>query len=201
MNVRLVQFARAPVAGAVKTRLLPALSPQQACEVHRQLVAHTTGQLLASSQVELTLYTDDISNDWMRTHAQQHGIALVAQVAGDLGARMLAACRDAPLVPTLLVGSDCPALDEAYLRTAIAALGQCDVVIGPARDGGYVLLGAQQPYPALFEHIDWGSDRVLAQTLSQAERSGLSVQLLNTLDDIDRPEDLGLLAQYGITLD
>ncbi len=199
--VRVLQFARAPVPGAVKTRLFPALGAERACRLHCRLVEHTTTQLAGLPAIQLALYCDDTDHDWVRAHAQRFGIGLHAQVAGDLGTRMLAACQDAPDEAAILVGSDCPALNGAYLQAAIDALAHSDVVIGPASDGGYVLLGTRRPQPTLFTDIDWGSNRVLAQTLARAEAARLKVLQLTVLDDIDRPEDLDQLARFGIDTD
>ena len=91
----------------------------------------------------------------------------------------------------ILVGSDCPAIDRPVLSRAVRWLQQADVVIGPAADGGYYLLGARRVDPGLFRGIDWGSERVLAQTEAQLAQAGYRWRRLETLRDIDRPEDLG----------
>ena len=199
--MRIVQFARAPVPGAVKTRLIPALGADAACTLHCRLVEHTTQRLLAAETAALELYTDDTNNDWLQRHAQRYALPLCLQRGDDLGARMFAACADQPAKPTIIVGSDCPALDADYLGSAIDALRSANVVIGPACDGGYVLIGTQTPQPGLFKGIDWGSDKVLAQTLACAAASGLPVVQLAELRDIDRPEDLASLPDYGIATD
>ncbi len=95
----------------------------------------------------------------------------------------------------ILVGGDCPFIDEDYIESAILALKKHDVVIGPANDGGYVLLGLSQDTPQLFENIDWGTESVFEATLNIVEREKLSYKVLPALSDIDRPEDLKQLDQ------
>ncbi len=118
--------------------------------------------------------------------------AVRQQQGGDLGARMLFALNHglARYPRVLLVGSDCPELDADYLGRAAAALLQHELVLGPARDGGYVLLGARRPVAPLFADMPWGSDRVLELTLQRARAMGLATALLEPLNDVDRPADL-----------
>ncbi|MCB1709492.1 MAG: TIGR04282 family arsenosugar biosynthesis glycosyltransferase, partial [Halioglobus sp.] len=143
----LIQFAREPVAGAVKTRMIPQLTPQQACDLHSELVLWTAGRLAAArlGRVELAVAGD-------RGHALFQrclglGVAgLSAQRGADLGERMHNALLDGltRFERVLLVGSDCPGIDRAYLVQALAALEQAEVVLGRAEDGGYVLIGARR---------------------------------------------------------
>ena len=119
---------------------------------------------------------------------------VVAQGSGSLGLRMqrqiLRSCREgAPAV--VLIGSDLPELAAEDLMAAFQALERVPLVLGPAGDGGYWLIGRRRPSPQLFSGIEWGSDRVLAQTLRQARQAGLSTELLARRDDLDRPDDLG----------
>jgi rSAM/selenodomain-associated transferase 1 len=124
--------------------------------------------------------------------SDQFALPLHLQAAGDLGQKMLhgfASALDAGADQAVLIGSDCPAMTAEYIRQACAALRASDLVLGPAEDGGYVLIGCKQVYAELFANIPWGSDKVLARTLEQAEQLELSVTLLATLWDVDRPED------------
>jgi rSAM/selenodomain-associated transferase 1 len=112
----------------------------------------------------------------------------VHQAPGDLGAKLAVATSSANQ-PTVVVGTDCPDLNAETMQRAFQALQSTDVVLGPASDGGYYLLGLKEPQPALFSDIPWGTDRVCKLTQTIARGQGLSVCLLEVLDDIDRPAD------------
>lgn len=120
-------------------------------------------------------------------------IPCLAQGEGDLGDRLHRAFVQAfaqGARQVVAIGADCPGLGPALFAQAFAALAREDLVLGPAMDGGYYLIGLNQPAPALFSDIPWGSDGVLAATLKQAEGLHLSIHLLEPLADVDRPEDL-----------
>jgi glycosyltransferase A (GT-A) superfamily protein (DUF2064 family) len=101
----------------------------------------------------------------------------------------------------VLIGNDCPAIDSGFLQAACAALDDHSVVIGPAEDGGYVLLGLRKKEVNVFADMPWGTDQVLALTLQRLSQQGCKPALLPTLWDVDRPEDLGRLAALGIQID
>lgn len=181
--------------GRVKTRLQPALSPEQACEVHTELVRHTAQVLVASGlgRVQLVVAGDTAHPLFRQCLAS--GVAQVtAQTGGDLGQRMFNALGDGLLgfQRVVLVGSDCPQLDRDYLEAALTALEACDVVLGPARDGGYVLIAARRVDRYWFADIDWGTGAVYAQTVQRLTDSGAHWRALPSLSDVDRPEDLPL---------
>ena len=189
----LQQFAREPVPGQVKTRMQPALTPQAACDLHCELVRWTCSQLLQSGlgDVEICVAGDPghgVFQDCLHAGA----IRVVEQRGKDLGERMYHALRrglrDHPAV--ILVGSDCPAISPAYLLRAAQSLMRAEVVIAPAEDGGYVLVGATTVTHAMFEGIAWGSDRVFEQTMARIAQVSLACEVLPVLPDIDRPEDL-----------
>jgi uncharacterized protein len=188
-----IQFARAPVAGEVKTRMIPHLSPAQACDLHRDLVLWTCRRLIdaALGAVELAVAGDKGHPLFERCRAL--GLeTLTTQAGGDLGHNMYCAIRDglARYESVVLVGSDCPALDEGYLRAALAALDTAPLVLGPATDGGYVLIGARQICPELFRGVPWGTSQVYAETALRLRQLGWEWVELKALADIDRPEDL-----------
>lgn len=193
MTALLIQFAREPRPGAVKTRLMPALGAEGACRLHRALVWHACQQLLQVPGARVQLWVAGDTGHALFTNCLAAGVeAVCAQRGTDLGQRMAAALRQglADASRVLLVGSDCPALDPAYLALALARLDEYPVVLGPARDGGYVLVGVRQPVDALFAGVPWGGERVLAHSLRNAQRAGWAVGLLPEQVDIDRPEDL-----------
>ena len=117
----------------------------------------------------------------------------VPQAGQTLGDRLHSAfveAFEAGCKRAVTIGSDCPGITEARLAEAFEALDRAELVLGPATDGGYYLVGLNRPTPGVFEGIAWGTERVLAQTLDRADRLGLSVHQLGALDDVDRPEDL-----------
>ncbi len=192
-TVLLIQFARAPVVGKVKTRMLPHLSAEQACELHCELAEWTTRQLLLFEEGELELAVAGDTSHALFSRCRALGVTRVSQQCGEnLGQRMYHALRGGlvEFESVILVGSDCPEIDVAYLRQAVEALQHADVVLGPATDGGYVLIGARAISAALFEGIPWGSDQVYASTLAALADTALSCAQLRPLNDIDRPEDL-----------
>lgn len=137
----------------------------------------------------------DRDSQFIQRLQQRLSLQLFSQRGKDLGERMQAAITQGlqHFAAVIVVGSDCPFIDEDYIDSAIGALQDSDVVIGPANDGGYVLLGLKQPHPHLFNNITWGTDKVLRETLNMLKRNRQSVALLPALPDIDRPEDLAAL--------
>ncbi len=191
----LIQFARLPRPGAVKTRLIPTLAPAEACAVHEALLEWSCRQLLAAEIGPVELWLDRPGAHAVVDRCQRAGVdSLRIQCPGDLGQRMFAALNDGlqRYRQVLLVGSDCPQLDADYLQQASRALAAHDCVLGPAQDGGYVLIGARRISRACFEGVAWGTEQVRAQTLQRMAGSGLSCRELAPRRDIDRPEDLAL---------
>ena len=192
----LVQFAREPVAGQVKTRLQPHLRPEQAQRLHSAMVLHTCRTLCKSGLAPVQLAVAGDERDGLFAQCRALGVGeVVQQAAGDLGRRMAAAIEQGlrEYSAVIVVGSDAPDLNAEYLARAAQLLRQSDVVLGPAADGGYVLIGMRRWLPQLFEGIAWGSRQVLEQTLGILDRQSLCYRLLPTLVDIDRPEDLAAL--------
>jgi rSAM/selenodomain-associated transferase 1 len=190
-----IQFARAPVLGQVKTRMQPRLSARAARDLHCGLALNTAWQLSRArapdDALELWLAGGD-ADPWCQDLAAVFSMRRKQQRGADLGERMLHALRDglSRTQRVVLVGSDCVDLDAAYLTLAATGLRYHDMVLGPAADGGYVLVAARRAHAALFRGIDWGSERVLEQSLERARLAGVDVGLLPTRHDLDRPEDL-----------
>jgi len=187
-------FARVPVAGQVKTRMIPPLSPDTVCDLYRAFLAdlfERLGQAKVSPTIFLagepaSAFPPLLPRPW----------PLVPQAEGDLGARMAAAFRHlltGPESRAVLIGSDSPDLPIPYLKRAFQRLKHRDVVIGPAMDGGYYLIGLRAPTPVLFEGVEWGSNRVLAQTIEIITREKLSVSMLPPWYDVDDAQSLELL--------
>lgn len=193
--MRIVLFTRVPVAGQVKTRLIPALGAAGAARLQHEMTMHALAWCLACARdlpAELEVrYTGGTEQD-MRG-ACGGGFRCVPQGEGDLGARMLRACEAAAragVMRMILIGSDCPAIDADRLRAAADSLEQRDLVLGPARDGGYYLIGMRVPQPELFEDMNWGESSVFTETLRRARAQNLQVAVLDVLSDIDEPADL-----------
>ncbi|WP_462322853.1 TIGR04282 family arsenosugar biosynthesis glycosyltransferase [Halochromatium sp.] len=194
---RILVFAKAPVPGACKTRLIPALGPEGAARLAEALLIDTLDRIATADLAQIELWcAPDISHPLFQALAERHGLSLQTQFGADLGERMLAATAAAlaSAEPVLLIGTDCPDLDADYLQQALAALARRPAVLGPANDGGYVLLGLRRStapvLPALFAPMPWGSDQVAAMTRERMRAAGLEWTELPTLTDIDRPEDL-----------
>jgi rSAM/selenodomain-associated transferase 1 len=185
----LLQFVRAPEPGAVKTRMMPELSAGEACRLHTALFAHTARRLAAVGDCQREIWVDgDVADPLFR----DRGAGLRSQCGADLGERMHRAFTDALARAgvAVLVGSDCPAIDAAYIEAAFDALVGAELVLGPALDGGYVLIGLRRSVGALFDGVPWGTERVLDATLDRAAALGWRTSLLQPLQDIDRPSDL-----------
>lgn len=188
-----IVFARAPQPGVVKTRLVPLLGPEGAAALHARMVKHAlaTARKAALGKVELHC-APHCEDDFLRFCGNRYRAELRAQGHGDLGARLRAAAGAALAVHArvLLIGSDCPALTARHLRQANQALlGEADAVLAPAEDGGYVLIGLARFDSRLFEGISWGDSTVLEETRSQLRALGWRWEELETLWDVDRPED------------
>lgn len=186
----LLIFARYPELGKVKTRLAADLGPDAALAAYRQLLFHTQAvvqPLPAARTLWLAAEPPPAAPPlWAGTPQR------VQPAAADLGQRMAYAFAEAfaeGARRVVVIGSDCPGLSTALLTEAFAQLQHRDVVLGPAHDGGYYLLGLRQPQPALFEGITWSTDAVRRDTLAIAARLGLAVTELPTLRDVDTAED------------
>ncbi len=195
-DAALIVFAKAPVAGQAKTRLIPALGAAGAAALAARLLRHTMAQAAEAGFGALELCAaPDTTHPALVAAARDHGAALTPQGDGDLGARMRRALgrRLAAHARTLLIGTDAPALDATMLRAAAAALHTHDAVFVPALDGGYALIGLarrREAPAALFEGIAWSTPEVLATTLERAADEGLRPALLAPVPDIDLPADL-----------
>jgi hypothetical protein len=191
----LIVFTRWPEPGRSKTRLIPLLGAHGAADLQRQMTLHTISHAREVARREHVALearfaggTDDRMREWLGG-----GMDYCPQGDGDLGVRMEGAFRDAfsrGASRVVLVGTDCPGLDAPLMRAAFAALRRKDLVLGPATDGGYWLIGLRRPGPALFADMPWGTDSVLGRTRDRARSLRLSVHSLEPLPDVDRPEDL-----------
>jgi rSAM/selenodomain-associated transferase 1 len=196
-EVAIAILAKAPIPGYAKTRLIPALGAAGAAALQERLLARAVDTALATGIGPVTLWCAPDDGHPAFAACKAHGqVRLRVQPAGDLGVRMVAAVADACASGgTLVIGTDCPALTAAGLRAATEALAASDVVLVPAEDGGYVLIGLARPQPALFVGVDWGSAAVAEQTRARAQAARLSLYEFPPLWDVDRGEDLARLAR------
>ncbi|GAB3587040.1 TIGR04282 family arsenosugar biosynthesis glycosyltransferase [Hymenobacter daeguensis] len=190
----LLVFARVPALGRVKTRLAAGVGEARALATYHELLA-ITHQAIVAAAVPATVWLADAATAHPTAEEARHWPDLAArcQPAGDLGTRMaaaFAAAFAAGAERVAIIGTDCPGLEAAHLREAFVQLEAHDVVLGPATDGGYYLLGLRQLRPELFQHKAWSTGSVLADTLADARRLGLRVALLPELRDVDTAEDL-----------
>lgn len=205
IEIRVLVFARSPDPGAAKTRLIPELGPVGAAALQSLLIerALTTATSAAVGAVELWC-APSAKHALLAASARRHKVAALTQCEGDLGARMhhAAATALATADRVIVIGTDCPALTAADLRAAadFLAAGH-DAVIGPAEDGGYVLLALSHCDARLFADIEWGSDRVLAATRARLAALNWRWHELPTSWDVDRPADLARLRASGLLPD
>ncbi len=201
-SFRIQLFAREPVAGRVKTRLYPAIGEARALALHRNMLNHVAASVKRSKLAEMELWvSSNPSHEVFLTICNKKDIYL--QSGSDLGIRMANAVRQGLgfADAVILIGADCPSIDENYLKSACQALDEgADVVLGPARDGGYVLLGLRKFVPEIFNEMPWGSSEVLSLTLEKLEQQGCSCKLLESRWDVDTAEDLILLETLKIKI-
>ncbi|WP_456413531.1 TIGR04282 family arsenosugar biosynthesis glycosyltransferase [Thiolapillus sp.] len=187
-------FARAPLPGAAKTRLIPALGADGAARLHAFLVERTLTRVCEAAPGNTTLWgTPSIQHPFFQYCRNRYSIDLHEQQGNDLGARMQHAFSSALQRRSwaILLGTDCPDLDSSHLAQAISAMQDgSEAVVGPAFDGGYYLLGLRQPAPTLFENMPWGSSEVLGLTLQRLHSLGRQPVYMPWRQDLDRPSDL-----------
>lgn len=192
-QVQVAVLAKAPIPGLAKTRLVPALGLQGAARLQRQLARRALQTAHDAGLGPVTLWcAPDARHRFFLALQRTTGVPCRVQPSGDLGDRMHTAfrlhCAHGPL---LLIGTDCPVLQPLHLRqAALALIDGIDAVFQPAEDGGYVLVGLRQPQPALFHGMTWSTDQVMVHTRARARAAGLRVHELDTLWDVDLPEDL-----------
>jgi uncharacterized protein len=190
LKQHLIIFTRYPEPGKTKTRLIPALGDVGAANLQRQMTEHTIFQAkelqktsAISVEVRFAGGNSQLMQDWL-------GLDLVynSQGEGDLGQRMVRSLADAfqnSAESVIIIGTDCPGINSQLLATAFENLQVFDLVLGPALDGGYYLIGLRQATPELFSHIEWGTAQVFPQTVVIADKLNLSSVYLPVLADVD----------------
>lgn len=194
-NDSLIIFVKNPEKGKVKTRLAKDIGDDQALHVYHRLLQYTKSISKPLNSEKIVYYSDFIDNNdlWDNMTFEKH-----LQDGADLGERMQNAFAEAfarGQQRVLIIGSDCVELETYMIKEAFAVLENNDVVIGPAKDGGYYLLGMRKFYPTLFENKPWSSDDLLMDTIIDLKKLNAPYYLLKTLSDIDHVEDLALMSK------
>lgn len=190
----LIIYAKAPVAGMAKTRLFPHISFEEAALLHEAMVADMVDMCSSMPQFKLWLsYTPPNSLGLFMDLLGNRAMEYRVQEGEDLGERMHQSFRSAfkeGARRAVIVGTDVPSIRPDFIHSAFNGLSKADLVIGPAKDGGYYLIGLKRPAPEIFTGIEWSGPDVLASSLDTAKRLGLKTALLPPLGDIDTFEDL-----------
>ncbi|MGD9837772.1 MAG: TIGR04282 family arsenosugar biosynthesis glycosyltransferase [Afipia sp.] len=199
-QVQLAIFAKAPVAGYAKTRLIPELGAEGAASLHAFFIRRAVETALTSSLRPVSLWcAPDSSHDMFRWLHRVYGIEIFGQVGENLGERMLDAfVRLIERGPVVLIGTDCPVLSAVHLDRCAAALRDTDAVFTPAEDGGYVLIGLRQPEPRLFEEVAFGTEVVMRQTRERVKELRLKAIETETLWDVDTAADFKRARSVGL---
>lgn len=188
MSNALIVFVKNPVLGKVKTRLAETLGAEKALEIYEMLLTHTRTVCVAIDAEQFIYYSNfiDIADGWQNCKRY-------LQKGNDLGAKMSNAFAEVFALGNnniVIIGSDCIEITPAIIQEAFDELDKHDVVIGPAADGGYYLLGMKQLHGHLFINKSWSTEVVLQQTLTDVASLSLSYKLLPVLNDIDDETDL-----------
>ncbi len=201
VGAQIMIFGRYPVAGKAKTRLIPALGPEGAARLHRQMTEHVVAMARSAvrktgaRQIGITFCCTGAPLKAFRAWLGPD-LVYLQQGSGDLGTRMLGAFKTALVKgpgPVIVIGSDLPDLTGDIIDQAFKRLENDDIVLGPAADGGYYLLGMNSLHPEVLAGIDWGTEHVCRQTRDRINGLGLSMAELPLLRDVDRPDDLSRL--------
>ncbi len=200
---RILVFAKAPIPGQAKTRLIPALGAQGAADLHEKMVRHTLDTATQANLCPVELWcANEPDHPFFYDLLQHYPLTLKQQCGNDLGERMnYALCKTLKQSPyALLIGTDSPSLAVNDLRNALEKLKNGDdCVLNPAEDGGYVLIGLSRCDDKIFSDIVWGSSSVLSATRERLQRLDWRWSELETHRDIDRPEDLSACNVFSWT--
>ncbi len=193
-------FAKAPQPGRVNTRLIPAIGEPAATRLQHDLVHRRLSSLYGAKLCDVVLMcAPDTGHRFFQQCQRRYQVGLQAQQGRALGERLASGVRQAlgAYRRVVVLGCDAPALPLSSIRFALERLRQgVDVVLGPAEDGGYVMLATRGDHPSLYRDIDWGTERVLAQTLAAIDEAGLQSHLTPPCWDIDRPADYRRYRQW-----
>ncbi len=197
-NRAVVLFAKAPLEGRCKTRLIPELGVKKATEIYKKLLKETVRNMLKLKDKDIIVF---YSPRGYRKFFEWISDMVFLQRGEDLGERMFNAFQRVfawGYETAVLIGSDIPGLDDGVIKDAFTKLGHSDVVFGPSTDGGYYLIGLKRPWEGLFVDIPWSSKDTLRESLKKAEAMGLKVSFTRELSDLDTVEDYRYLKTKGM---
>jgi len=199
----LIIFAKAPIPDQVKTRLCPPLTPDEAASLHGSIVLDMLERSRGAAAMDRFVACSPSSDHvFFKILEERHGVRLLTQIGDDLGARMARAMADVFALgyqTVLAIGTDLPTLPGSAFGESVKLLVAHDLVLGPAFDGGYYLIGLRKPTPGLFAGIPWSTDRVLPLTQQKAAALGLRTALLPVRRDIDTVDDLtAVIEETGV---
>ncbi|AOW99043.1 hypothetical protein BJP34_05915 [Moorena producens PAL-8-15-08-1] len=199
LTERLIIFSRYPEPGKTKTRMIPALGADGAATLQRRMTEHTVAQvkeLITGRPVSVEIHfaggNQQLMQNWLGSN-----LVYKPQSDGDLGKRITSAFELSfaeSITKVVIIGIDCPDLNSSVMNQAFEALDNHDLVLGPAKDGGYYLVGLGRLIPELFVGVSWGTSEVLQQTVDIAKSLNLTMAMLSELTDVDRPEDLWVVS-------
>lgn len=187
MDKALIIFVRKPELGKVKTRLAAQIGNEKALQIYHQLLDHTRTVVTETSCDPFVFVTETQEGEYWK------GFSMEIQSMGDLGVKMHDAFEflfDKGYAKVVIIGSDCPELSQVHLEKAYQLLDQHDLVIGPASDGGYYLLGMKKLYPLLWKDKNWSTPSVYQNTISTIQKLQLSFGELEVLNDLDEEKDI-----------
>lgn len=185
----IILFAKAPIVGRVKTRLMPTISPEQAAELHRAFAHDMADRFRNIAGSDFELHTDMKNDDWASLRVTRK-----LQIPGDLGLKMVHALQgglDAGYGRVIIVGSDAPTLPRAHVEQLLHS--GCDVALGPATDGGFYAISASRVHEEMFDGVVWSRNDVTSRAIKSIRRVGLTVETGPEWFDVDEPEDLDRL--------
>lgn len=186
----LIIIAKQPKMNSVKTRLAGSMSDKERLELYISMLESTVHRLGSITGVDSFIAFAPLNAE---SYFLKFGLNLLPLPEGDLGERMFHSMNlvlGKGYEKTVLVGVDIPGLSESIISNAFELLSDIDIVFGPAKDGGYYLVGFKTPIKEIFEGIQWSTDRVLKQSMENASRNGCSIAFTKTLSDVDTPEDV-----------
>ncbi|GBF50674.1 transferase 1, rSAM/selenodomain-associated [Leptospira ryugenii] len=197
MDESLIVFAKKPILGTVKTRLAKTLGEEVTLSIYRQLLQITFGLMQSIRQKSILYWEGEIPEDSLGLGTE---FPYAVQIQGDLGQKMESAFQNElkKARSVCIIGTDCPEITNEIIDNAFRSLNQYDVVIGPAKDGGYYLLGMKEMVPILFIDVPWSTNLVFSITMERLNSQNKSVYVLPMLSDLDEESDLNYFIEQQI---
>ncbi len=200
LDTKILVFTKPPITGKCKSRLVPALGEKGAAQLQARLLKKIITELVEFNLCAFEIWQTEPTSCFADLFVNKDvSVVVHTQQGNTLGERMSNAMQQTlqDVSRVIIIGSDCILYSKPYIKMAISCLNTESLVIGPAADGGYVLIGANQYYPAIFENISWGSSCVFQQTILKAQHKGIAYNVLEELWDIDTPSDLDKLKKVA----